>query len=75
MKTNYPGSQQATAQVFIMAFRILPQAVKNQVVLSMMSDKRLREDFTDLAIAQERAEEPCRPFREFLSEAKRKHKL
>lgn len=61
---------QATAQVFLAAFKTLPSKARNQVVLEIIRDKRLREDSIDLAIAEERVKESSRPPRKFLSEVK-----
>ncbi len=65
---------QATADVFLTAFRALPRRVRDEVVLHIVQDASLREDFIDLAIAENRLKEPTRPLKQFLSDLKLKTK-
>ena len=68
-------SQQATAEVFMTAFRALPAEEQNSFLIAMIKDSRLREDIIDLAIAAKRSCEKIKPFRSLLkSLRKSKHK-
>ena len=63
---------QATADVFLTAFRALPRRVQDEVVVHIIQDGNLREDLIDLAIAEDRLKEPVRPLKRFLSDLKTK---
>jgi hypothetical protein len=68
-------SQQATAEVFMTAFRALPHKEQNTFLTAMVKDARLREDIIDLAIATTRSREKRTSFHAFLkSLQKSKHK-
>ncbi|MFH1619913.1 MAG: hypothetical protein ABIG11_08420 [bacterium] len=60
-------SLQATAAVFVAALKAMPSAVREQVVLEIIRDNRLREDMIDLAVAAKRARSRSRPLKKFLS--------
>ncbi len=59
------------AEVFLTAFHALSRTEQNRVMVGMVRDRRLREDLIDLAIAEARAHEPSRSFRQFLSTIKK----
>jgi hypothetical protein len=59
---------EATAEVFWMAFRALPRGEQHSVLARMMDDQALRYDLIDIALMEERRDEPERPFREYLGE-------
>lgn len=59
---------EATAEVFVTAFKALPKKERDAVVLKLTEDKRLRRDLIDIAIAQERLTEHTRPLKEVLEE-------
>ena len=61
-------SSQATAEVFFTALKALPKAERDEVLSRIASDRGLRRDLMDLAVMAERADEPSRPFDEYLSE-------
>jgi hypothetical protein len=61
-------TSQATAEVFVTAFRALPKKQQQEVLALITDDKELREDLLDLAVFAERRDEPSRPFRDFLAE-------
>lgn len=63
---------QATAEVFVAAFRALPRRQKDAVLSQLAKDRTVREDLIDLAVAEERKKEPSRPLREFLLKVHRK---
>jgi hypothetical protein len=58
---------EATAEVFWMAFSALPRGGEpHSVLVRMMDDRALRHDLIDIALIEERRDEPERPFREYL---------
>jgi hypothetical protein len=61
-------AHQATAEVFFTAFKTLPKKEQDIFLSKILKDKRLREDLIDIAIAESRAKDRSRPFREFLKE-------
>ena len=62
------GAKGATAEVFLTAFRTLARKEQDIFLSSILKDKRLREDLIDIAIAEMRAKDKSRPFRDFLKE-------
>ncbi len=59
---------QATAQVFVAAWKSLPKKTRSEVIHEMLRTKELREDLIDIAVARSRKTGPFRPFRDFLAE-------
>jgi hypothetical protein len=55
---------EATAEVFWTAFNVLPVEEKSAII----RDENLRRDLMDLALIEERRNEPERPLREYLKE-------
>jgi hypothetical protein len=64
-------THQATAEVFLTAFKALPKQDQAAVLAGIAADEGLREDLFDLALIAQRRGEPSRPFREYLAEKKR----
>ncbi len=62
------GSKGATAEVFLAAFKTLERKEQDIFLSEILKDKRLREDLIDIAIAESRAKDKSRPFRDFLKE-------
>ena len=60
----------ATAEVFLTAFKTLPRNEQDIFLSEILKDKRLREDLMDIALAESRAEDKGRPFKDFLKEHK-----
>lgn len=60
----------ATAEVFLTAFKTMPKKEQDIFLTKLMKEKRLREDLIDIAIAESRAKDKGRPFRDFLKEQK-----
>ena len=60
----------ATAEVFLTAFKTMPKKEQDIFLTKLMKEKRLREDLIDIAIAETRAKDKGRPFRDFLKEQK-----
>ena len=66
------STTQATAEVFWTAFTVLPTEEKHAVLQRIILDENLRRDLMDLAIIEERRNEPGRPLREYLQEKAKK---
>ena len=60
--------QEATAQVFLAAFKALPRKERDAFLTSLVKDPKIREDLLDLAIAEIRSKENGSPLKEFLTE-------
>lgn len=58
----------ATAAVFLSAFKSLPKKERDIFLTEILKEKNVREDLIDIAIAESRAKDKGRPFREFLRE-------
>lgn len=56
----------ATAEVFFTAFKALPKAERDEIVVRMAGDRALRRDLLDLATIAERQQESSRPFHDYL---------
>jgi hypothetical protein len=60
---------EATAEVFWVAFTSLPKEEQSAFLRRVVADEEMRRDLMDLALIEERKEEPARPLREYLAEA------
>jgi hypothetical protein len=58
----------ATAEVFWTAFKVLSQKEQQAFFRHVIKDETMRRDLVDLALMEERRDEPVRPLREFLAE-------
>lgn len=65
---------QSRAEVYLMALQSLSKAERNAVIARLLEDTELREDILDLALIQQRQEEPSRPFRAYLTERNKRAK-
>jgi hypothetical protein len=65
-------AQAATADVFLTALKALPKGERDAVLVKIARDKALARDILDLALIATRRSEPSRPFRDYLSERKRR---
>ncbi len=65
-------AKEATAEVFWIAFRALSKMEREAVVEKLLQDNEFREDLIDIAIVEQRREEPSRPLAEYLAERKNK---
>lgn len=65
---------EATAEVFLAAFRSLRTAERNAVVARMAEDREIIRDFLDLATIASRRDEPRREFRSYLVSRKKRTK-
>ena len=57
---------QATAEIFMTAFKALPVKERNTFLTKLLNDNSLREDIVDVALAIKRSHEKTKPFRDFL---------
>ena len=59
-------TKQATAEVFLTAFRALPKQEQNAFLFTIIKDHSFREDVIDLAIAVKRSGEKCKKLHTFV---------
>ena len=64
------GTQGATADVFLTAFKTLPRKEQDIFLSKVLKDKKLRDDMIDIAVAESRARDKSRSFRDFLKAQK-----
>lgn len=68
-------AQQATAEVFLTAFKALSRQEQEVILSRVAEDRKLRrllEDITDRLVIQEERGKPSRPLREYIKERERK---
>jgi hypothetical protein len=56
---------EATAEIFWTAFLGLPLAEQRAILKRFIQDEKLRRDLIDLALIEERRDEPSRSLREY----------
>jgi len=59
-------AKQATAEVFLTAFRALPKQEQNAFLFTIIKDHNFRKDVVDLAIAVKRSKEKCNKLHAFV---------
>jgi len=59
---------EATAEVFWLAFKALPRPQQQAFLRHLLRDRLLRHDLIDLALVEERRQEPTRPLRDYTSQ-------
>lgn len=64
------SSIEARAEVFWMAFKSLTREEKQAVIERLLKDKEFMQDLIDMAIIEQRREEPSRPIEDYLAEKK-----
>jgi hypothetical protein len=62
---------EATAEVFWTAFKVLPRAEQQAILRRIVRDQNLRHDLIDLALIEERPDEPSRPLRDYLKDTQK----
>ena len=62
--------KQATAEVFVTAFRALPKQEQNAFLFTIIKDHSFREDVIDIAIAMKRSAEKCKKLHAFVKHLK-----
>jgi hypothetical protein len=58
---------EAKAEVFWMAFSTLPRREKQSVIERLLKSTEFREDLIDMAILEQRHDEPSRPLKDYLA--------
>jgi hypothetical protein len=61
-------AQGLTAEVFLTAFKTMPRKEQDIFLSEILKDNGLRNDLMDIAVAESRAKNKSRSFREFLKE-------
>jgi len=64
------GTSQATAEVFVTAFRSLNRRERDAILERMLADEELREDLVDTLALEARRHEKRSPFRHVLADLK-----
>jgi hypothetical protein len=64
------STSQATAEVFVTAFKTLKRRERDAVMERMLADEELREDLVDTLALEARRHELRSPFRQVLKELK-----
>jgi hypothetical protein len=63
-------TEEAQAEVFLLAFKGLPKKERQRVVEKLLQDREFVEDLMDLAVIEQRQSEPSRSLEEYLAERK-----
>jgi hypothetical protein len=69
-KTTATAAADASAEVFLVAFRALPERARRRVLSSLVETAELREDVEAALLWEDRRAEPRRSFREYLASRK-----
>lgn len=67
-----PTKSESAAEVYWLAFRGLRREDQYLIIKRIIGDENLRRDLMDLALIEERRDEPGRPLREYLKESANK---
>jgi hypothetical protein len=62
------SATEAKAEVFWMAFKGMPKKERQYVIERLLKDTEFMEDLIDIAIFEQRREEPTRPLENYLAE-------
>jgi hypothetical protein len=65
------NAQEATAEVFLTAFRALPKKEQKFIVEKLLNDEEFMEDLTDIVIFEQRKNEPSRSINEYIASRKK----
>lgn len=66
------GAVETRAEVYVMALQSLTREERKAVLSRLLDDAQLRQDVLELALMRQRQGEPTRPFRDYLSERKKR---
>lgn len=66
------ATSEATATVFLTAFRAFPRKEREAIMAGLLKDREFREDFFDTVIIEQRRKEPSRPLDEYLADRRKK---
>jgi len=70
--------QQATAEVFLTAFKALPKDEQETFLTLLARDRKLRqilEDTSDRLVLEEEREKPSRPLRDYIEDRERRERV
>jgi hypothetical protein len=70
-------AQQATAEVFLTAFRALSRREQEDILGGIARDRRFRrvlEDISDRLVIEEERPKPSRPLRDYIAERERRER-
>jgi hypothetical protein len=62
---------EATAEVFMTAFRALSKEERKSIVERLLKDKEFMDDLTDIVIFDQRKDEPSRSIDEYLADRRK----
>jgi hypothetical protein len=62
------SADQATAEVFVMAFKSLKRSEREAVFERLLADNEISEDFADTLLLESRRHQPRQSFRQALKE-------
>ena len=71
-------SQQATAEVFFIAFMALSRREKEVILTRIARDRKLRRilvDISDRLVIEEEQEKPSRPLRDYIEDRERRERV
>ncbi|MBM4284994.1 MAG: hypothetical protein FJ128_07070 [Deltaproteobacteria bacterium] len=60
--------EEAKAEVFWLAFKGLPKKEQHLIVQRLLEDREFMEDLLDVALMEQRSDEPSRPLTDYLAE-------
>ena len=69
--------QEATAEIFLTAFRALPRGQQENILGQLARDRKFRrvlEDVSDRLALEEEREKPSRPLRQYIEERERRER-
>jgi hypothetical protein len=69
--------QEATAEVFLTAFRALPRGQQENILGQLARDRKFRrvlEDISDRLVLEEERSKPSRPLRQYIEERERRER-
>ena len=65
--TGLMTALEATAEVFMTAYKALPKAARSSFLARLIKDREVREDLMDIAAIEKRKSEKARPFADYLA--------
>ncbi|MFQ5839213.1 MAG: hypothetical protein ACE5HK_00660 [Candidatus Methylomirabilales bacterium] len=71
-------AEQATAEVFLTAFKALPRHAQERILTRIARDRQLRqvlENISDRLVIEEERGKPSRPLRDYIAERERRGRI
>jgi hypothetical protein len=69
---NMIKSTDATAEIFLTAFRAMPRKERSAIIDKLLKEKEFTEDIIDLAILKKRENEPSTSIDEYIAKKNRR---